>query len=145
MNDYAVLSRFARILGTPITSSKAPGPTTLPMGAIRVQSARAHALLRVLTTCLVGLKALEAKAALASFPPSGRLKGRHTTEGFLAPIWKSYAMDCLNEWNERRRVGIAREEIRRQADEWVAGKSDGLVDFGIYPRSRYQYRNNHWT
>jgi hypothetical protein len=122
MNDYSVLSRVARILDAPITSSRAPGLTTLPMGAIRVQSARAYALLRVLSAHLVGLKALEAEAALAFFPPSGRLKGRHPTEEFLAPIWRSYAARCLNEWNSRRRARITDEEVEERAREWVRGR-----------------------
>lgn len=122
MNDYAVLSMISSALNAPITSSKTPGATTLPMGAVRVQSARAFALLEVLRAHLVGLKAMEASAALEYFPSSGIVRGRHTTDEFLLPVWKRFALDALNQWYARRRNKTSQEEIRSRAEAWVAGR-----------------------
>ena len=123
MNDYAVLSALSGILDTPITSSKSPGSTTLPMGAIRIQSARAYALLQVIGPHLVGLKAMETKAALAYFPSSGLVRGRHTTDEFFLPVWKDFALDTLCSWNSRRRVKIRQEAILVRAEKWVEGRT----------------------
>jgi hypothetical protein len=122
MNDYEVLSSISGILDTAITSSKAPGRTTLPMGALRVQSARAYVLLEILRPYLVGLKAKEAEAAVKFFPPSGLLKGRHTTEEFLLHVWREFAFSALHEWNKRRRIKIGEQEILERARKWVAGR-----------------------
>ncbi len=122
MNDYGVLSSISHILDTPITSSRAPGPTTLPMGAIRVQSARAYALLETILPYMVGLKANEAVAALKFFPSSGLLRGRHTTDEFLLPVWEHYSLDVLNRWNERRRVKITQDEVLARAQKWTEGR-----------------------
>ncbi len=122
MNDYSVLSQISKILGAPITSSRAPQATTLPMGAVRVQSARAYALLELLRPRLVGLKALEATAALSFFTPPGRVKGRHTTDEFLASVWRAYAINTLLEWNLRRRMKIGPGEINVRAKTWVEGR-----------------------
>lgn len=122
MNDYHVLSVLSVILETPITSSKAPGATTLPMGALRVHSARAYALLGILEPRLVGLKAMETRAALHFFPPSGLLRGRHTTDEFLVPIWKDYALQTLIAWNSRRRVKLDQQDLEKRATQWVTGR-----------------------
>jgi len=122
MNDYEVLSRISEVLRVAISSSKSPSLTTLPMGAIRVQSARAYALLEVLLPNLVGLKAKEATAALAFFPPSGKMAGRHTTDEFLFHVWKTYALKTLLEWNSRRRVKISQEEIESRGTSWLESR-----------------------
>jgi hypothetical protein len=122
MNDYAVLSSISRILDVPITSSKAPGQSTLPMGSLRVQSARAYVLLEIILPHLVGLKAKEAEAALKFFPPTGLLRGRHTTEEFLLNVWKEFAIDSFHEWNMRRRVKIREGEIIARVHKWVEGR-----------------------
>jgi len=122
MNDYSVLSSISTLLETPITSSKAPSATTLPMGAVRVQGARAYALLEILKGHLVGLKGSEATAALKFFPPSGRLRGRHTTDEFLLPVWEDFARKSLLEWNSRRRTKMSPQEIDYRATAWLAGR-----------------------
>jgi hypothetical protein len=122
MGDFDVLSSISSIVGTPITSSKAPSITTLPMGAIRVQSARAYALLETILPFLVGLKAKEAEAALSFFPPSGLLRGRHTTDEFLAGTWGEYARKNLLAWNMKRRVRFSEEKIGVIAKAWVEGR-----------------------
>jgi hypothetical protein len=116
MNDYSVLALLSKILEVSITSSKSPSPTTLPMGAIRVQSARAYALLGELPPDLHGLKGQEARAALEFFPPSGLLRGRHTTDEFLLPAWKGFSMKTMFEWNSRRRVKTREDRLTQLAD-----------------------------
>jgi len=79
--------------------------------------------LEVIAPHLEGLKAMEAKAALQFFPPSGRLRGRHTTDEFLLPVWKDFALNTLSSWNSRRRVKIRQEEILVRAEKWVEGRT----------------------
>ena len=122
MNDYAVLARISSILGVPITSSSLPSDATLPTGAVRVQGPKGYALLQTILPRLVGLKALEAQAALDFFPSTGRIKGRHTTDEFLVPVWERFAADTLSGWNSRRRVKTGQEEIERLAAAWVEGR-----------------------
>lgn len=119
MNDYEVLTTISAIMNSPITSSKPPGPTSLPMGAVRVVSARAYALLETIYPYLVGLKAKEAEAALRFFPSSGIVRGRHTTDEFLLPVWEDFSLDVLHQWNQRRRVKISKQEILEGAKRWV--------------------------
>ncbi|MDA4126528.1 MAG: hypothetical protein OK452_04905 [Thaumarchaeota archaeon] len=122
MNDFAVLSRISSILGVPITSSKVPSTTILPVGAVRVQGAKAYALLETLLPHLMGLKASEAKAALAFFPQSGRVKGRHTTDELFLPVWKEFAIGSLRSWNARRRKKLSDDELVSLAGTWVEGR-----------------------
>ena len=122
MCDYEVLSRISRILGAPITSSKVPFVTALPMGAVRVQGARAYAVLQILLPKLVGLKRMEAEEALRFFPPSGIVRGRHTTDEFLAKAWKEHAHKTLHEWNSRRRIKASEGELNSLARTWVQGR-----------------------
>ncbi len=122
MNDYLVLASISDIIDARITSSRVPKETALPMSAIRVQSARAYALLEAIAPHLLGLKAMEAQAALRRFPPSGILRGRHTTEEFFLPIWKQFPLEALILWNARRRVKMSQLEIFALAEKWVEGR-----------------------
>ncbi|HEV2226300.1 MAG TPA: hypothetical protein VGR56_05785, partial [Nitrososphaerales archaeon] len=122
MNDYVVLSRISSILGVPITSSRVPSATILPVGAVRVQGARAYALLETLLPHLAGLKASEAKAALAFFPQTGRITGRHTTDEFLVSVWKEFAVSSLKSWNARRRRKLSDDELVNLSRTWVEGR-----------------------
>lgn len=122
MNDYEVLSRISATLGAPITSSKSPKATILPLGALRVSSSKAYALLVQVESLLLGLKKREARSALQFFPPSGIVRGRHTTDEFLIPVWKEFALETLTEWNSRRRIKIGQEEIEARARSWVEGR-----------------------
>jgi len=122
MNDYAVLSKISEILGSPITSSGVPSTQSLPGGAVRVEGARAYALLQVVLPRLLGLKKSEAEAALAFFPNTGRMKGRHTTDEFFLLLWKQYAIDTLRQWNSRRRAKRSDDELQDLAKTWVEGR-----------------------
>jgi hypothetical protein len=122
MNDFDVLTRISTILGKPITCSKSPSASVLPLGMVRVHGAKAFALLQILLDSLFGLKAMEAKAALEFFPPSGSLKGRHTTDEFMIPVWREFALRTLKAWNSRRRLKMEPDEIERLSETWVEGR-----------------------
>lgn len=122
MNDFDVLTSISIVLGAPITCFRSPTPTALPLGGVKVQSAKAFALLRILSGYLVGLKAMEAAAALRYFPPSGTLRGKHTTDEFLVPVWRSYAIQTLTAWSAKRRVKMTEQEILGRAETWIQGR-----------------------
>ena len=122
MCDFAVLSRVSAALGANIVSSRLPTQTSLPMCAVRVQSAKAHALLRALKEHLYGLKAMEADEALRFFPSSGVVRGRHTTDEFLEPVWRKFANETLVQWNSRRRIKEPPEVLEGFARTWVRGR-----------------------
>jgi hypothetical protein len=92
------------------------------MGAVRVEGPRAYALLQAVLPKLLGLKKSEAEEALAFFPSTGRMKGRHTTDEFLLPIWKRFAIDTLRQWNSRRREKHTDTELNDLARTWVEGR-----------------------
>jgi len=140
MSDYEVLSRMSRILGAPITSSKVPYVTALPMGAVRVQGARAYAVLQILLPKLVGLKRMEAMEALKFFPPSGIVKGRHTTDEFLAKAWNAYAHRTLHDWNSKRRIKLSEHELDSLARSWVEGRmrrARRFIEGGASPKASH--------
>jgi len=122
MNDHAVLSRIASLLNVAVSSSKNPSGRTLPMGAVRVQGARAYALLQLILPFLEGLKAMEARAALGFFPPAGKVGGRHTTDEFLLPIWEAFAIESLRSWNSHRIVKESSSYLEDMARTWVEGR-----------------------
>jgi len=119
MNDVEALSVVADILQSRITSSKLPGLGTLPMQGIRVQGARAYALLQAVRDNLVGLKRMEADAALAAFPPTGTMKGKHTTDEFFLEVWNEFARNSLSSWNTRRQRQLSNLELDNLAQIWV--------------------------
>ncbi len=138
MNDYAVLSRVSAAVRAGIVSSKLPEPTILPMGAIRVQSAKVYALLQVLENHLIGLKATETTEALRFFPLSGVVRGRHTTDEFLEPVWKQFALETLYQWNSRRRVKSPSWALEELARTWVEGRVRRARRFvGASPAASY--------
>ncbi|MDV3278632.1 MAG: hypothetical protein LYZ69_09260 [Nitrososphaerales archaeon] len=92
------------------------------MGAVKVHAAKAYALLEVLGNRLSGLKAMEAKAALNFFPRSGSVRGRHTTDEFLVPVWREYAHEALKAWNSKRRVKLGETQIGEWAASWLEGR-----------------------
>jgi hypothetical protein len=71
---------------------------------------------------LVGLKAMEARAALKFFPPSGLLRGRHTTDEFLTHVWEEFAIHTLHEWNSRRISKLSDHALENYARGWVEGR-----------------------
>ncbi len=119
MNDDSVLSAVARILGATITSSKPPRPGVLPMEAVRIQSAKAYALLEVVQNYLVGLKRMEADFVLGGFPRSGVFKGKHTTDEFFATIWEEFSNNTLKIWNSKRRKPLNNHTLKEMASIWL--------------------------
>jgi hypothetical protein len=65
---------------------------------------------------------MEAKAALLFFLPSGSLRGRHTTDEFLVPVWRVFAKAILKAWSARRRQKLTVDEIRGMTETWVEGR-----------------------
>lgn len=122
MNDYDALSVISSILETPCTCSRSGQTTTLPLLGLRMVSAKAYALLEVLLSEMKGLKNMEARAALSFFPRTGTLPGRHTTDEFLLPVWKEFAISSLRSWNARRRKKLSDEEMTWKARAWVEGR-----------------------
>jgi hypothetical protein len=122
MNDFDAIALIARIVHKPLTTSKPPEPRVLPHMKIRLESARAYAALEVLLDFLVGLKHLEAEAALRFFSPSGRVKGRHTTDEFLLPAWKEFATKTLTAWNSLKEFPLAARKLESYANSWLQGR-----------------------
>lgn len=122
MNDHRSLSAIAKILHTPICSSRTPKPSVLPHVKIRIQTARAYAVLRIVDSHLTGLKKMEADAALEFFPPCGFVSGRHTTDEFLSAVWEGFARRTLTDWNSHRREPLSCHELDTLAKSWLQGR-----------------------
>jgi hypothetical protein len=93
-------------------------PGWLPMRYLRIHSAEAYALLSEVYNELLGLKKLEAEAALGYFPPWGYVKGRHTTDEFMAQAWRQFAEFSVLRWNEMRKVPLARDKLGQAMESW---------------------------
>lgn len=120
MTDTAVLKVIAEILHESVTKvTKTPHYGWLPVSAVKVRSAEAYALLRTIQKELFGLKRLEAEAALGFFPASGFLKGRHPTDEFMIPIWRTYAKGVLSEWNKKRDAPVTGAEEDAMLQSWM--------------------------
>ena len=122
MNDNDAILAISSILQTPFNCSRSGKSGTLPMLGVRMVSAKAYALLTILLPYMSGLRALEGKAALAFFPPSGTLRGRHTTDEFLIPVWREFADASLKSWNAKRRQSLPDNELKAMARDWVNGR-----------------------
>ncbi len=123
MTDVEAMSRIAGILNAPVTNAavKFDGPI-LPVFSIVLRSAEAYAVLRVLQPELVGLKADEAKAALAYFPPSGYMRGRHTTDEFLIAIWRDFATRVVHRWNAKKKMPLDGDSLAKIVERWMEGR-----------------------
>ncbi len=123
MTDVEAIDRIGRILNANVTSASVnfDGPI-LPVFSLVLRSAEAYAVLRVLQPELVGLKADEAKAALAYFPPSGYVKGRHTTDEFLLPIWRVFTTRVVHRWNAKKKSPLDGSTVIKIIDRWLEGR-----------------------
>jgi hypothetical protein len=122
MNDPEALDFISKILQTPCNCSRSGRTNTLPLLGVRMYSSKAYALLDTVLPHMAGLKAMEARAALAFFPPTGIASGKHTTDEFLTPVWKEFALLSLKSWSARRRQKIEDEELEILAKTWVEGR-----------------------
>jgi hypothetical protein len=135
MNDYRAIAAISSELGVSIGSGGAPAEERLPMHVLRVQGARAYSILTLLSTELTGLKALEASAALAYFPPSGIVKGKLTTDVFMTPIWRQFARQSVETWNSKRSNKLTTIQLEKIVEAWVLNRTArarrGLTQKGI--------------
>lgn len=123
MTDVEAISRIAGILNAPVTNTGVNfDRPILPVFSIVLRSAEAYAVLRILQPELVGLKAEEAEAALAYFPPSGYMRGRHTTDEFLLPIWRDFATRVVHRWNARKKLPLDGDSLMKIVDRWMEGR-----------------------
>jgi hypothetical protein len=122
MNDFEALDLISRILQTPCNCSRSGRINTLPLLGVRMYSSKAYALLETVLPHMAGLKAMEARAALAFLPPTGMVSGKHTTDEFLTPVWREFALLSLKSWSARRRQKIEDDELEILAKEWVEGR-----------------------
>ena len=122
MNDSDAIRVISSILQTPTLCSRSGHLTTLPLQGVRMLSSKAYVLLEILLPEMQGLKAMEARAALCFFPRAGIIRGRHTTDEFLVPIWKEFATSSLTSWNAKRRKRLSDDELASLARTWVEGR-----------------------
>jgi hypothetical protein len=123
MNDDGAMSAIANELGVSIISGAAPPRGRLPTHVLKLQGARAYSLLGLLRRELTGLKALEANAALAFFPPSGIVKGKVTTDVFMAPVWERFARQSVDRWNSKRRSKLSGAQADEIVEAWVMNRT----------------------
>lgn len=119
MTDVDVLNAIAGILHENVTRDRMARYGWLPVSAVRVRTAEAYALLQALREELVGLKKMEAEAALRFFPPSGVLRGRHSTDEFMFPVWLTFAKRVIAEWDKKGSFPLTREERAGILDSWL--------------------------
>lgn len=145
MTDVAVLRAIAEILHKRVTRDTGkPHPGWLPLSAVKVRSAEAYALLQAIRKELIGLKKMEAEAALEFFPSTGFMKGRHPTAEFLTSAWVRYGSTVIAEWNRTspNPVSAAQESLllkiwlrnRMRKGKWnrnaVVKRKPNLADSG---------------
>jgi hypothetical protein len=123
MNDTAAMQVIAKQLGVTVISGAVPQKGRLPTHIVKVQGARAYSLLGVLSTELTGLKALEAEAALAFFPPTGIVKGKLTTDVYMGAVWRRFARESAEVWNANRKRKLSQLQIDEMVEAWVLNRT----------------------
>jgi hypothetical protein len=123
MNDNNTMEVIARELGVQVFSGTEPVRNRLPTHVIKVQGPKAYGLLGILSRELTGLKASEAKAALAFLPPSGLVKGKLTTDVFMGEVWERFAKECVEAWNKKRREKKTPDQLKGIMDAWVQNRT----------------------
>jgi hypothetical protein len=122
MNDCDAIRVISSILQMPPVCTRSSRLATLPLQGVRMPSSKAYVLLEILLAEMQGLKAMEARAALSFFPRTGIISGRHTTDEFMVPVWKEFAINTLRSWSARRRQKLSEVEMKDMAREWVEGR-----------------------
>jgi hypothetical protein len=123
MNDNRAMDAVAEELGVTIISGGRPQEGRLPTHIIKIQCARAYGLLSILCNELTGLKAVEAKAALSFFPASGLVRGKTTTDAYMAADWRRFATESFAVWNSKRRNKLSSVEIERMVEAWILNRT----------------------
>ncbi|HEV2137317.1 MAG TPA: hypothetical protein VGR53_00575 [Nitrososphaerales archaeon] len=120
MTDGYVLERIGGIVHEKVNNqTKTPTFGWMPLSYVKILSAEAYALLVSIRKELLGLKRMEAEAVLKFFPPSGYLKGRHTTDEFMMRAWKRYANGVVSKWSRRKRIPFSQAEREKLVESWI--------------------------
>ncbi|HEV2227059.1 MAG TPA: hypothetical protein VGR56_09695 [Nitrososphaerales archaeon] len=120
MTDVHVLGKLGEIIHERVKNqTKTPRFGWMPLSYIRIHSAEAYALLLTIKNELVGLKRMEAEAALRFFPASGYLKGRHSTDEFMLKAWRKYADSVISRWSLRKPAPLTTVEKKRLVESWM--------------------------
>ncbi len=123
MTDVEVLKRIAEILHEKATrDTGSPHPRWLPVSAVKVRSAEAYALLQAIHEELVGLKKMEAEAALGFFPQTGFLRGTHPTAEFMTSVWKAHGRNVIAEWNRRNPAPVSPAQEGLLLKTWLSNR-----------------------
>ena len=122
MNDVRAMESMAAKLDVEVISGAIPPGGTLPMHVIRLQGSRAYCLLELLSNELEGLKASEAKAALAYFPPSGIVEGKVTTDVYFERVWRDFASESIEAWNKKRKKKVSVVQMESLLESWVGNR-----------------------
>ncbi|MDA4122617.1 MAG: hypothetical protein OK456_05485 [Thaumarchaeota archaeon] len=137
MNDNVAINEIAKYLGVAVIAGASPADGRLPTHIAKVQGSRAYILLGLLTNELTGLKALEARAALSFFPPSGIIKGKVTTDVYMQSVWRQFAKDSVEVWNRKRRIKLSPLEMEEIVEAWIANRT-GRARRGLKKDGRAQ-------
>jgi len=123
MNDNGAMEAIAQELGITTISGAAPAMGRLPTHILKVQGVRAYSLLGLVSKELIGLKALEASAALTFFPPSGIVKGKVTTDEYMGRVWRQFARESAEVWNRKRRSKLSPAQIQEMIEAWILNRT----------------------
>lgn len=123
MTDVHVLDKLGEIIHERVNNqTETPRFGWMPLSFVKVHSAEAYALLSAIKDELVGLKRMEAEAALSFFPPSGYLKGRHSTDEFMMRAWRKYAESVISHWSIRKKAPLTSVEKEQLVESWIANR-----------------------
>jgi|GEM_PF-2082159 hypothetical protein len=123
MNDTGAMEFIAQILSVKLCAGAKPKEGRLPTHILRVQGMKAYCLLGLIMEELTGLKALEAKAALAFFPPVGFIKGKLTTDVYMVGVWRQFATESIDVWNAKRRNKLSPQQLDDLVEAWMRNRT----------------------
>jgi hypothetical protein len=124
MVDCEVMEEIGRITNQNVNNGTVvPRLGWMPMGYVRLLSAEAYALLESIHSELLGLKRLEAEAALRFFPSCGLLHRRVTTDEFLKDAWRQFAELVVSHWNKKRQEPVSAELVKQMIDSWILSRT----------------------
>lgn len=123
MNDDGAIDVIAEQLGARVISGATPPKGRLPTHIVKLQGVRAYCLLSLLSDDLKGLKALESRAALSFFPSSGVIRGKLTTDVYMGTVWRQFARQSVEAWNERRRTKLSQTQLDDMVEAWIQNRT----------------------
>ena len=123
MVDDHVLEEIGRILHERVNNqTKDPKPGCLPLKYVRIHSAEAYSLLDCIVNELLGLKRFEAESVIGYFPPSGIVKGRHSTDEFMFDAWVQYAEEIVSRWAKSNRTAVSDVVAKSVVRSWLSSR-----------------------